>query len=106
MHGCNHSIGCLSVTSSRLGDGLSVSATRVGFDKKHEDLNLSAWRIGNGISVSAGVVCDVAGGAYIRFKDDILVWIGDDNNEGVMKYNVLTATGAWSLEEVEIEELL
>lgn len=106
MHGCNHSIGCLSVSAGRIGDGLSVDATRVGFDEEHDDLNLSAWRIGNGISVSASVVCEVAGGAYIRFKEDILVWVGNDNNEGVIKYNVLTATGAWSLEEVEIEELL
>lgn len=42
----------------------------------------------------------------IRFEKDMLVWEGDTNNEGVVLYNTLVATGEWSLEEITIEELL
>lgn len=43
---------------------------------------------------------------YLRWTFDKLQWIGDDNNEGVIKYNTLTSSGKWELEEVIIEELL
>ena len=43
---------------------------------------------------------------YILFAEDKLFWGDSDNQAGVIKYNTLFASGAWSLEEIEIEELL
>lgn len=43
---------------------------------------------------------------FVRFAQSSLVWLDEDNKVGVVKYNTLVASGSWSLEEVEIEELL
>lgn len=58
------------------------------------------------MNVYFGIVCTVAGDYILRFEKAILTWDGADNREGVIKYNTLTASGAWSLEEIQIEELL
>lgn len=63
-------------------------------------------RIDTPITASCSIICDVSVQEFIRFTLESLQWIGDENNEGVIKYNTLTSSGAWSLEEVEIEELL
>lgn len=42
----------------------------------------------------------------IYFDKDRLLWAGADNRVGVTKYNTLTSVGDWSLEQIEIEELL
>lgn len=106
MYGCDHSVGCLSVFANRIGDGLSVSAFRVGYEDGKEEFRVSAKRIGGELKVTCGIVCSINTDFYIRFEDDKVVWYGADNNEGVIKYNTLIASGVWSLEEVEIEELL
>ena len=49
---------------------------------------------------------DVSLGEFVRFALDTLQWIGVDNNVGVVKYNTLFASSDWSLEEIEIEEIL
>lgn len=106
MYGCDHSIGCLSVFANRIGNDLSVSAFRVGYEDGKGEFRVSAKRIGGELKVTCGIVCSINADFYIRFKDDKVVWYGNDNNEGIVKYNTLIASGDWSLEEVEIEELL
>lgn len=48
----------------------------------------------------------VSNDVFVRFAQSSLVWLDEDNKVGVVKYNTLVASGSWSLEEVEIEELL
>lgn len=55
---------------------------------------------------SVGIICTPNTGIYIRFDKSLLSWLGADNREGVTKYNTLFASGDWSLDEVQIEELL
>lgn len=43
---------------------------------------------------------------FIRFALSNLQWIGNENNVGMTKYNTLTTTSNWSLDEITIEELL
>lgn len=112
MHGYDCNIGCLTGTVSRIeqclcgtvsriGQGLCGSVTRVG-----QGLCGSAKPDGQGLCGSVTLVCSVNKDAYIRFKEGFITWYGTDNNDGVIKYNTLIASGDWSLEEVEIEELL
>ena len=56
------------------------------------------------LKVDFGVVCNVGGDYILRFEQAVLTWNADD--VGVIKYNTLFASGEWSLEEIEIEELL
>lgn len=57
MYGCNHSIdGCLQVSASRFGDGISVICERIGIDV--HGLHASAYRIGDGIFASCSRVDD------------------------------------------------
>ena len=72
MHGCNHSIGCLSVSAFRVGDGIDASASRVG-----DGLELSAFRIGKGLNVSCNIVCSLNKDAYLRVEPDV-IWLTPD----------------------------
>lgn len=58
------------------------------------------------IEVTCSIICDVGIGEFVRFALSSLQWLDDDNREGVTKYNTLTASGDWSIEDIEIEELL
>lgn len=58
------------------------------------------------LAVDFGIVCTVGGDYLLRFEQAVLTWKEDENREGVVKYNTLIASGDWSLEEIEIEELL
>lgn len=64
------------------------------------------------IAVNAGLagtiseVCLANGDYVIRWAKPLLEWAGEDNREGVVKYNELTSSHDWALEEVIIEELL
>lgn len=58
------------------------------------------------IEVTCSIICDVGIGEFVRFALSSLQWLDDDNREGVTQYNTLTASGDWSLEDIEIEELL
>ena len=59
-----------------------------------------------GLAGTIGEVCLANGDYVIRWAKPLLEWAGDDNREGVVKYNILTASSDWSLEEIIIEELL
>lgn len=101
MYGCDCHVGCLSGSLLRHGDVLKGSILLMG-----ESLSGSLLRHGDRLRGSLSMVCSVNKDAYIRFKEDFITWYGTDNNDGVIKYNTLIASGDWSLEEVEIEELL
>ena len=66
MYGCDHSLGCLSVSAWRADNGL-----------KEEGIEVSAWRIGGGLKVTAGIVCSVNKDAYLRVVPDV-VWLSPD----------------------------
>ena len=83
----------------------SISASTIGRLDKSIDISFYK-RIDTPITASCSIICDVGFQDFVRFALESLQWIGDENNEGVIKYNTLTSSGAWSLEEVEIEELL
>lgn len=60
MYGCeNQTKGCLLVTASRIGGGLSISA-----DAINKRLLMSANRIGEGLDVSASRIGGVSASAY------------------------------------------
>jgi hypothetical protein len=58
------------------------------------------------LQVRVTTICGVNSDVVLRFDYDKLTWLDDDNREGVIKYNILTASSDWSLEEIIIEELL
>ena len=76
MYGCDHSLGCLSVSAWRTDNPLSVTASRADILEK-DGLEVSAWRIGGGLKVSAGIVCSVNNDSYLRVVPDV-VWLSPD----------------------------
>lgn len=93
-------MGCITATGYRLGQSLEVT----GY-KATTSVVASGFSRYSPIQVSGVTVCPIYG-MYIYFDKDSLSWLGADNRAGVTKYNTLTASGSWSLAEVEIEELL
>lgn len=96
-------MGCVvaNVKCSRLDAPIEVVTTRIDAPIFAKSIRLDAP-----IEVTCSIICDIGVGEFIRFALSTLQWVGDDNAEGVVKYNKLTASGDWSLEEVEIEEML
>lgn len=101
MQRSENDIGCLQGSIDRVSVGLSGGVQRIS-----EELQGEISRVSGGIVGYISLVCTVSRDAYIRFKDGFITWYGTDNDDGVIKYNTLIASGDWSLEEVEIEELL
>ena len=91
-------MGCLKVITNRIGDGIHAHSARVG-----ESIQILADRIG-GMSVSCGLVCTVNSQDKILWSDKFLVWLNTE--VGIVKYNSIISTKDWTLEEVNIEELL
>lgn len=91
-------MGCLNVTAKRIGNGLKLDANRVG-----SGISIQATRIG-GMSITCGLICTVNSQDKVLWSDKYLVWL--NNEVGVVKYNNLLSTKDWTLEEVNIEELL
>lgn len=96
-------MGCVvaNVKCSRLDAPIEVLTTRID-----TPIFAKCQRLDVPIEVTCSIICDIGVGEFIRFALSALQWVGDDNAEGVVKYNKLTASGDWSLEEVEIEEML
>ena len=104
-------MGCLNVDITRigaspivdilrLGDGLQAEAYRAT-----EPLSAMVYDITPRLTISIGLICSINGAEIIRFEKSKLVWNSkEDNQVGVIKYNLLTASDDWILEE--IEELL
>ena len=101
MHTCNHNIGCLSVEVFPLTENVDVNCFSLT-----DKVPAECFPLSERVKPSAFLICSVNQDSFIRFKESMLSWYGRDNNEGVIKYNTLTASGKWTLEEVEIEELL
>ena len=76
MYGCDHSLGCLSVSAWRADNPLSVTASRADVLEK-DGLEVSAWRVGCGLKVTAGIICSVNKDAYLRVVPDV-VWLSPD----------------------------
>lgn len=94
-------MGCLNIEITRL-KGIDVNIFNV-----LTPFNAQVTDVGKHLKADCAIVCAINDYDYIlRFDKATLVWNGADNKEGVVKYNTLIATGAWSLEEIEIEELL
>lgn len=91
-------MGCLKVITNRIGDGIHAHYARVG-----EGIQIHADRIG-GMSVTCGLVCTVNSQDKILWSDKFLVWLNTE--VGIVKYNSIISTKDWTLEEVNIEELL
>lgn len=101
----------LDANISKLGDVISFDVTKLdGIEVVTTRIDTPIFakcqRVDVPIEVTCSIICDIGVGEFIRFALSTLQWIGDDNAEGVVKYNKLTASGDWSLEEVEIEEML
>lgn len=63
-------------------------------------------RLDTPIEVTCSIICDVGIGEFVRFALSSLQWLDDENRVGATKYNTIMASGDWSLEDIEIEELL
>ena len=100
------------VTSSRIGEQTVVSSERVDdmvvvtSERMSMAIAVTTERIGALPLVTSSIICDVGVGEFVKWALESLQWLGEDNKVGVTKYNTLVASGDWSLEEVEIEELL
>ena len=92
-------MGCLNVNVNRIGEGLHFGVGRIG-----NGIKVNTHRIGEGLKVNVSLICTVGTQHRILWSEQYLNWL--NNEVGVIKYNYLTATGDWSLEEVIIEELL
>lgn len=92
--------GCLKVHVSRIGEAIRATCSALG------GIAAQCLLLNPPFRVASGLVCDVINTSGIRFTLSGLRWNGADNNAGVTKYNTLISSGDWSLEEVEIEELL
>lgn len=90
-----------AVTSARHGVLPSVDSGGVKTEAFVESL-----RLGILPKVTSSIVCDVGVGEFVKWALESLQWLGEDNCIGVTKFNTLIASGEWSLEELEIEELL
>jgi hypothetical protein len=91
----------VAVASARHGGLPAVDSGGVKAETFVESL-----RIGILPKVTSSIVCDVGVGEFVKWALESLQWLGEDNQVGVTKFNTLIASGEWSLEELEIEELL
>lgn len=100
------------VNSSRVAEEIAINSecVRVVVDVTSEHVKSAATATSERIfeipKVASSIVCNVGIGEFVRWTLESLQWLGEDNQVGVTKYNKLIASGDWSLEELEIEELL
>lgn len=92
-------MGCVTAYGYRVGAPVEASGYAVG-----QRVVASGYRVGSPVKAYGYAVCPIPTVSYIVFDKDMLSWGAMD--VGVTKYNTLTATHSWSLEEIEIEELL
>lgn len=100
----------ISVNATPIGNPIACSITYknlLAYIKNiSESIRVFIKRTTEPLKVRVATICDVNNEVILRFDYDKLTWLDDDNREGVIKYNILTASSDWSLEEVIIEELL
>lgn len=109
---CQRIGGPVVVKSSRVAEEIAISSecVRVEVDVTAERVQMAVAatteRIFENPKVASSIVCNVGVGEFVKWALESLQWLGEDNQVGVTKYNTLIASGDWSLEELEIEELL
>lgn len=100
----------LRVNVTPIGSPLEVDISCLNWFVRVEDVspkaNVKVILLTKPLQVRVATICGVNSDVVLRFDYDKLTWLDDDNREGVIKYNILTASSDWSLEEVIIEELL
>lgn len=58
------------------------------------------------LNMTVQLICTANYVEVLEWAKKVLYWDSNDNVVGTIKYNTLTASGDWSIEEVIIEELL
>lgn len=100
----------ISVNATPIGNPIVCSITYKNLLAYIKDISESIRvfikRTTEPLKVRVATICGVNNEVILRFDYDKLTWLDDDNREGVIKYNILTASSDWSLEEIIIEELL
>lgn len=100
----------ISVNATPIGNPIVCSITYKNLLAYIKDISKSIRvfikRTTEPLKVRVATICGVNNEVILRFDYDKLTWLDDDNREGVIKYNILTASSDWSLEEIIIEELL
>ena len=100
----------ISVNATPIGNPIVCSITYKNLLTYIKDISESIRvfikRTTEPLKVRVATICGVNNEVILRFDYDKLTWLDDDNREGVIKYNILTASSDWSLEEIIIEELL
>lgn len=91
------------VTASAIIFSPIISAHKVDDNLKVISYDITEKQIEDVIS---SIICTVTALYFLYFKEKSIKWQKKDNNEGSIKYNTLIASDSWSLEEIEIEELL
>lgn len=100
------------ISSSKIVEGVAITSDRISRDVfiTAERVQMAVAAISERIfenpKVASSIVCNAGVGEFVKWTLESLQWLGEDNQVGVTKYNTLIASGDWSLEELEIEELL
>lgn len=115
-------MGCLNINITRVESSPLVDIIRIGEGLQTEayiaiqppsilvrdvtpKVITSIENITPKMAITIGLICSINGTAILKFEKDKLIWNSkEDNQIGVIKYNLLTASAGWILEE--IEELL
>lgn len=88
-------MGCIVASVERIGEGISLSTSRVGdgvllavehiaaelnlsVNKLGEGVALAVGRIGKSINLSVGIVCSMTEASYLKVSPDV-VWLVSDN---------------------------
>lgn len=100
----------ISVNATPIGNPIACSITYKNLLAYIKDISGSIRvfinRTTEPLKVRVATICGVNNEVILRFDYDKLTWLDEDNKEGVIKYNILTVSSDWSLEEIIIEELL
>lgn len=78
--------------------------------KEYDNLVLDYTRYHTDLEFIYGMICIINPELrpYIKWENDKLVWVDDENKDGFVKYNILFANKEWNLEEFNemiIEEI-
>ena len=111
MDRCNNQA-CIKVSARAIGDCLKARAYQIGGEIKtrctpKNIIKSVATLLNQPLVVRCGIVCSINNSEYrLKFEKATLFWNDSENRVGTTKYNTLVATGNWTLEEIQIEELL
>ena len=90
MYGCSNHVGCLSVSTSRIGKGIKANVTLL-----NEGLYVSTSRIGKGLIVDCSIVCTINKTDYL-YVDPTILWLTPDMLANA-DFNI-TSNTSWTIE--------